>query len=147
MLQPNKGTSRRSNLIAWAWTSTPEDSFVSRNPANVDEIIGEFPRSGEQEVLAAVEAAKTAYPKWRLVPVPARAAILFKAAELLRRDKEPLAILMTREMGKNLDESRGDVQEAIDMCEFISGEGRRFYGVTTPSELPNKHAETRRMPI
>ncbi|MDP3963787.1 MAG: aldehyde dehydrogenase family protein [bacterium] len=127
--------------------SAAGDYFESRNPAHTDEVIGIFPRSGTYESSDAVLAAKAAYPKWRLVPVPARAAILFKAAELMRTDKEQLTNLMTREMGKNLDESKGDVQEAIDMCEFIAGEGRRFYGVTTTSELPNKHAETRRMPM
>jgi alpha-ketoglutaric semialdehyde dehydrogenase len=95
----------------------------------------------------AVEAANRAYTKWRLTPAPKRAEILFRAAELLVQHKEEFAKDMTREMGKVLAESRGDVQEAIDMTYYMAGEGRRLFGQTTPSELPNKFAMSVRQAI
>jgi len=95
----------------------------------------------------AVGAARDAYPKWRALPAPKRGEILFRAAELLVRRKEELARDMTREMGKVLAETRGDVQEAIDMTYYMAGEGRRQFGQTTPSELPNKFQMSVRMPV
>src|SRR5205085_5186299 len=94
-----------------------------------------------------VSAAAQAYSKWRLVPAPRRAEIIFRCGQLLEQRKEEYAREMTREMGKVLKETRGDVQEAIDTAYFMAGEGRRLYGVTTPSELPNKSAMAIRMPI
>src|SRR3989475_12428467 len=76
--------------------------------------------------------------RWRQVPAPKRAEHLFRMGEILVRRKEEYAREMTREMGKPLREARGDVQEAIDVCYHIAGEGRRLHGHTTPSELPNK---------
>ena len=92
-------------------------------------------RPTSEDVDAAVDAAKEAYKKWRLVPAPKRAEILFRAAELLVQRKEEYSKDMTREMGKVLAETRGDVQEAIDMTYYMAGEGRRLFGQTTPSEL------------
>src|SRR5207237_7605488 len=91
--------------------------------------------------------AKEAYKSWRLVPAPKRGEILYRAARLLLERKEGLAGQMTREMGKVLEEARGDVQEAIDMTFYMAGEGRRLFGQTTPSELENKFAMSIRMPI
>ena len=88
-----------------------------------------------------------AYERWRLVPAPKRAELLFHAAQLLADRKESLARDMTREMGKVLDETRGDVQEAIDMTFFMAGEGRRQYGQTVPSELRDKFAMSIRQPV
>jgi aldehyde dehydrogenase (NAD+) len=119
----------------------------NRNPANTDEIIGEFPLSSEADVEQAVAAARAAYAKWRLVPAPKRAEILFRAAELLGKRKEEFSRDMTREMGKVLAETRGDVQEAIDMTYYMAGEGRRLFGQTAPSELPNKFAMSVRQPV
>ena len=95
----------------------------------------------------AVDAARLAYERWRLVPAPKRAELLFRAAQLIAERKEPLARDMTREMGKVLDETRGDVQEAIDMTFFMAGEGRRQYGQTVPSELRDKFAMSVRQPL
>src|SRR5215469_7733440 len=117
------------------------------NPANTDELIGIFPSSTEDDVAAAVDAAKAALGKWRLTPAPKRAEILFRAAEILVERKEDYAAQMTREMGKVLAETRGDVQEAIDMTYLMAGEGRRLFGQTTPSELPNKFAMSERVPV
>jgi aldehyde dehydrogenase (NAD+) len=105
-----------------------------------------FPASSEEDVNLAVEAAREAYKSWRLVPAPKRAEILFHAAELLVARKEDFAHDMTREMGKVLAETRGDVQEAIDMTYYMAGEGRRQFGQTTPSELRNKVAMCVRVP-
>ena len=93
-----------------------------------------------------MDAAKAALDKWRLTPAPKRAEILFRAAEILVERKEDFA-QMTREMGKVLAETRGDVQEAIDMTYLMAGEGRRLFGQTTPSELPNKFAMSVRAPV
>ncbi len=122
-------------------------AFENRNPANTGELVGMFPSSSEDDVNAAVEAAKEAYKTWRLVPAPKRGEILYRAAELLVRRKEELSRDMTREMGKVLAETRGDVQEAIDMTYYMAGEGRRQFGQTTPSELHNKFAMSVRQPI
>ena len=136
------------NFIGGEWVGPSGGaSEVNRNPANTDEVIGEFPLSGENDVEAAVAAAREAYKTWRLVPAPKRGEILFRVAELLVKRKEEYARDMTREMGKVLAETRGDVQEAIDMTYYMAGEGRRLFGQTTPSELPNKFAMSVRQPI
>jgi acyl-CoA reductase-like NAD-dependent aldehyde dehydrogenase len=136
------------NYINGEWVeSRSGKAFENRNPADHDELVGMFPASTPEDVDAAVEAAKAAFQSWRLVPAPKRAEILFRAAELLVRRKEDLARDMTREMGKVLAETRGDVQEAIDMTYYMAGEGRRQFGQTTPSELPNKFAMCVRQPI
>jgi aldehyde dehydrogenase (NAD+) len=96
---------------------------------------------------AAVNAARRAFEKWRLVPAPKRGEILYRVGELLRKRKEEIARIMTREMGKVLKETRGDVQEGIDTAFYAGGEGRRLFGVTTPSELPDKFAMSTRVPI
>jgi acyl-CoA reductase-like NAD-dependent aldehyde dehydrogenase len=136
------------NFVNGEWVAPQvARSQLSHNPAKTDEIIGEFPLSTQADVDAAVSAARQAYKKWRLVPAPKRAEILFRAAELLVKRKEDFARDMTREMGKVLAETRGDVQEAIDMTYYMAGEGRRLFGQTTPSELPDKFAMSVRQPI
>src|SRR6266404_3970267 len=136
------------NFINGEWVAPRSGKTLeNRNPANVDELTGIFPLSSREDVDAAVAAAKEAYKSWRLVPAPKRAEILYRAAELLVRRKEEFSKDMTREMGKVLTESRGDVQEAIDMTYYMAGEGRRLFGQTTPSELPNKFAMSVRQAI
>ena len=136
------------NFINGEWVAPKGGkTHENRNPANTDEIIGEFPLSTEADVNEGVAAARAAYAKWRLVPAPKRAEILFRAAELLVKHKEEFSRDMTREMGKVLAETRGDVQEAIDMTYYMAGEGRRLFGQTTPSELPSKFAMSVRQPI
>ncbi|HEV2221596.1 MAG TPA: aldehyde dehydrogenase family protein, partial [Candidatus Acidoferrales bacterium] len=130
----------------WVETSTKK-GIENRNPANTDDLVGIFPASSAEDVNRAVESAKNAFDKWRLTPAPKRAEILFRAAEIMIQRKEDLAVDMTREMGKVLAETRGDVQEAIDMTYLMAGEGRRLFGQTTPSELPNKFAMSVRAPI
>jgi alpha-ketoglutaric semialdehyde dehydrogenase len=136
------------NFINGEWVAPKGGkTHENRNPANTGEIIGEFPLSTEADVDEAVAAARAAYAKWRLVPAPKRAEILFRAAELLVKHKEEFSGDMTREMGKVLAETRGDVQESIDMTYYMAGEGRRLFGQTTPSELPSKFAMSVRQPI
>ncbi len=136
------------NFINGEWVeSRSGKAYENRTPANTDELIGMFVSSTDEDVNAAVDAAKEAYRTWRLVPAPKRAEILFRAAELLLQRKEEFSKDMTREMGKVLAETRGDVQEAIDMTYYMAGEGRRLFGQTTPSELPNKFAMSVRQSI
>jgi alpha-ketoglutaric semialdehyde dehydrogenase len=137
-----------NNYIDGRWIpSATGQTFENRNPANIGDLIGLFQHSSRADVEAAIEAAARAYETWRLVPAPVRAEMLFKAAQLLVDRKEPYARDMTREMGKVLSETRGDVQEAIDMTFYMAGEGRRMFGQTVPSELRNKFAMSVRQPL
>jgi aldehyde dehydrogenase (NAD+) len=141
-------TREYKNYINGEWVaSTKKKTFENRNPANEDDLIGTFQDSNETDVTGAIDAAHAAFPAWRLLPAPRRAEYLYRVADILKRDKEAIAREMTREMGKVLTETKGDVQEAIDMAYLAAGEGRRLYGQTSPSELPNKFAMSVRMPL
>ena len=136
------------NYIGGKWVSPASGRYLeNRNPAVTSDLIGRFPASTGEDVEMAVEAASAAFTSWRKTPAPRRAEILFRVGEILIRRKEEFARDMTREMGKVLKETRGDVQEAIDMTYFIAGEGRRLHGFTTKAELPNKYAMCSREPI
>ncbi len=136
------------NFIDGNWLNVADGKILeSRNPANKNEIVATFPRSTNEDVEKAVASARKAYQTWRKVPAPARAEYVFKVGEILTKYKEELAQLMSREMGKPLTEARGDVQEGIDCAFYSAGEGRRMFGQTTPSEMPNKFAMTVRTPI
>src|SRR5690349_23716687 len=130
----------------WVEASTGE-TFENRNPADTRDVVGIFQRSAKADVDQAIDAARQAFLKWRLVPAPRRAEIIYTAAEMLAERKEDYARDMTREMGKVLKETRGDVQEAVDTAYYMAGEGRRMFGPTTPSELPNKFAMAVRHPL
>jgi alpha-ketoglutaric semialdehyde dehydrogenase len=137
-----------NNFVDGAWVpSSSGCTFENRNPANTDDLIGLFQQSNAADVDAAIGAAARAYDEWRLVPAPMRAEMLFKAAQIIAARKEEFARDMTREMGKVLNETRGDVQEAIDMTFYMAGEGRRMFGQTVPSELRNKFAMSVRQPL
>src|ERR1700722_11877123 len=127
--------------------ASTREPFENRNPADTRDLVGIFQKSAKADVAAAVDAAKRAFTKWRLVPAPRRAEVVFRAAEILIERKEEYSREMTREMGKVLAETRGDVQEAIDAAYYNAGEGRRLFGPTVPSELPNKFAMAVRQPI
>ncbi len=134
------------NFIGGQWVeSATGDTFERRNPAT-GEVVGVFTNSDARDVDAAVAAAKQAFKSWRLFPAPKRGEILFKAARILEDRKEQYAREMTEEMGKVLDETRGDIQEAIDMTYYMAGEGRRMFGQTTPSEMRNKFQMSVRKP-
>lgn len=135
------------NYIGGKWQSAQSgQTFPNHNPAT-GELLGHFPLSGPAEADAAVSTARTAFEQWRLVPAPKRGEILYRAGELLLRRKEELARAMTQEMGKILKETRGDVQEGIDMAYYMGGEGRRLFGYSVPVELPNKSGIAMRDPV
>ncbi|HST25224.1 MAG TPA: aldehyde dehydrogenase family protein [Gaiellaceae bacterium] len=135
------------NLIGGEWVdASGGESFESLSPATGDHI-GTFPRSSAEDVDRAVAAAKEAFETWRLVPAPKRGEIVFRFAALVAEHKQELSELMSREMGKVLAEAGGDVQEAVDMSYYMAGEGRRLFGQTTPSELPDKFNMSIRQPI
>ena len=136
------------NFINGEWVDSKSgETYENRNPANTDEIVGVFQKSNAQDVEDAISAASEAYKKWRLVPAPKRGEILYNVASKLWQHKEEFSKDMTREMGKVLNETRGDTQEAIDMTYYMAGEGRRLFGMTTPSEMENKFNMTVRQPL
>ncbi|MGH7197474.1 MAG: aldehyde dehydrogenase family protein [Candidatus Omnitrophota bacterium] len=136
------------NLINGEWVASKTGKvFRDVNPSDRRDVIGLAQRSGPADIEWAVRAAREALPAWMAMPAPKRAMILFKSAQILEERKEELSLLMIREMGKTLKETRGDVQEAIDTAYFFAGEGRRLYGHTVPSELKNKMCLTVRRPI
>jgi aldehyde dehydrogenase (NAD+) len=135
------------NYIGGKWVKPDSGKYgKSLNPARTADVVARYPLSGREDVDRAVEAAREAYDEWRLTPAPRRGEILFRAAEILRRRKDELGRLVTREMGKVLPEGLGDVQEAVDMAYFMAGEGRRLSGETVPSELADKDCKTIRVP-
>ena len=136
------------NSIGGKWVPASNgETFESRNPADSDDLVGVVAKGTADDVDAAVRAAADAYPDWLLTPVPKRADYVLRAGLVLEQRKEELSRLMTREMGKTLRETRADVQEGIDFCFYMAGEGRRFFGQTMPSELPSKFSMTVRHPI
>jgi alpha-ketoglutaric semialdehyde dehydrogenase len=138
-------TKTYKNYIAGEWVASASGEYFDNvNPADSRDIIGRFSLSTDEDVNRAVEAAKNAYDSWRKVPAPKRAELLFKLGEILIKNKESYSQDMTREMGKVLKETRGDVQEAIDCTFYTAGEGRRLHGFTTPSD---KFAMCIRQPI
>ncbi len=133
--------------IGGKWTNPKgRKRFDTVNPAT-GEVLASFPQGTAEDVDAAVRAAKGAFEKWRKTPAPRRGELLMEAARILRRKKEDLGRVVTSEMGKVINEGRGDVQEAIDFFEYAAGEGRRMFGDTVPSELPSKMCLTIRMPV
>jgi aldehyde dehydrogenase (NAD+) len=136
------------NFINGKWVDAKwGKTFENRNPANWGEIVGIFPKSGKEDVDEAVRSARAAFEKWRLVPAPKRGDILRRVGDIMVARKEELARQMTQEMGKVLAETRGDVQEGIDTAYYAASEGRRLFGHTVPSELPNKFNMAIRVPI
>jgi len=136
------------NSINGEWVPAASgQTFENHNPADTSDLVGRFADSGPGDLERAVTAARQAFPGWRATPAPKRGEVLYRAAELLLKRKEELSRQMTREMGKVLAETRGDVQEAIDMTYYMAGEGRRQFGQTTPSEMPNKFQMSVRQPV
>ncbi|MBS1789241.1 MAG: aldehyde dehydrogenase family protein [Acidobacteria bacterium] len=136
------------NYIGGRWVKSANGNLMeNRNPADTRELVGMFPASTDEDVEAAVTAAREAFPKWKATPAPKRAEMLYKLGQILINRKDEFARDMTREMGKVMKETGGDVQEAIDMTFYTAGEGRRLHGYTTPSELQNKMAMCVRQPV
>ncbi|MGH7482936.1 MAG: aldehyde dehydrogenase family protein, partial [Longimicrobiales bacterium] len=122
------------NFIAGEWVDAAEGAtFENRNPADRRDLIGTFPRSGPEDLARAVESAARGFERWRRTPPPQRGEVLRRVGDLLTERKEDIACAMTREMGKVLEETRGDVQEGIDTAYYAATEGRRLFGHTVPS--------------
>jgi aldehyde dehydrogenase (NAD+) len=142
------GVKKYQNFIAGKWCDSSSGEVSQNiNPANINDVIGTFPRSTKEDVDRACKSAKKAFEWWRLVPPPQKAQMFFRLTEILKQRKEQYAFDMTREMGKPIFETRGDVQEGIDTAFYACGEGYRMFGKTVPSELPNKFNMTIRYPI
>ena len=135
-----------SALVNGQWLTATQE-FISYNPANVSDVCGVFAEASSSQIDEAAQCARTAFKTWKTTPAPVRAGIISNFGKLLEINKEALSKCLTREMGKPLREARGDVQEAIDTCHFFVSEGRRLYGQTIPSEMPNKELYTYRRPI
>ncbi|HJU74694.1 MAG TPA: aldehyde dehydrogenase family protein [Gemmatimonadaceae bacterium] len=137
-----------ANFIGGEWVAPSSGQYFENiNPADTRDVIGLFPLSGDKDVERAVQSAQRGFAKWRATPAPLRGEVLRRVGDLLAANKEMIADLMTREMGKPLAETRGDVQEGIDTAYYAATEGRRLFGHTVPSELRNKWAMSFRRPI
>ncbi|HZJ10110.1 MAG TPA: aldehyde dehydrogenase family protein [Trueperaceae bacterium] len=135
-----------ANLIGGRSETSPS-SFESRNSSRLEDVVGLFPEATKEQVREACEVARDAFKTWSKTPAPIRGQLVGSIGKALEREKESLSRLVTREMGKTLKEARGSVQEAIDTCHFFQSEGRRLYGQTVPSEMPNKELTTYRRPL
>ncbi|BDU76396.1 aldehyde dehydrogenase family protein [Mesoterricola sediminis] len=122
-------------------------SFDSRSPIDTRDTVGIFPECGERDVEKAARAAAAAFPAWSATPAPLRGALVGRIGEGLARHKDKLAAIITREVGKPPREAQAEVQEAIDLCAYYQGEGRRLHGQTIPSELPDRAITTYRRPL
>ena len=141
-------TTTYKNFIGGAWTDADSGKpYPITTPASHATVIGEFQTSGASDALRAAEAAKKALPGWADTPAPARAAVLFKALEIMRRRSDEIARTITIEEGKPLADAQGEVKRAMNIIEYAAGEGRRMFGYTTPSEIPNTVAYTVRRPL
>ncbi len=139
---------KHRNFIGGQWVEPSSgEYFENRNPAKQSQVIGLFPRSGQDDLDRAVQAAKRGFETWRLTPAPERGSLLKRVGDLLTDRKDEIARAATREMGKVLTETRGDVQEGIDTAYYAATMGRQLFGHTVPSELRNKWAMTYRRPI
>ena len=139
-------TRRFQHLIGGVEVDSPTHT-LSRNSSNLADVLGEFPNATREQVRLACQSARNASVAWKRTPAPIRGEIIGNIGGAIAREKEALSRLVSREMGKTLKEARGDVQEAIDTCHFFQSEGRRLYGQTVPSEMPNKELMTYRRPL
>lgn len=136
------------NYINGQWVEPISGKYFNNiNPADINDIVGEFPESGQEDVNNAVAAAKEAYKKWKMMPAPKRGDIIKRVGDIFLRRKDEIAKIMTREMGKPVFETKGDIQEAIDTAYYAATETRRLFGYTAPSELENKMNLSFRYPI
>src|SRR6266702_2833072 len=136
------------NFIGGKWIESSSSRTVNNiNPSNTDDVIGTIRQATREEARAAVEAASEAFHDWRRTPAPARGKIVAKAARLLEESKEEIAQILTREEGKTISESRGELQRSINVAEFCAGESRRMNGETIFSELPSNFVYTIKQPL
>ncbi|HWK29874.1 MAG TPA: aldehyde dehydrogenase family protein [Solirubrobacter sp.] len=130
-----------------ARTDAPGGRLTSTNPANTSDVVAEVLLGDASTVVDAARAARAAQKDWAKVPAPARGRVIAQVGRLVEANKEALAALVTREIGKPYPEALGEVQEIVDTCDFFLGEGRRLYGQTVPSEMPDKQLFTFRVPV
>ena len=136
------------NFVSGEWVAPSTDEyFDNTNPADTTDVIGRFPLSGREDVERAITSAKRGFDRWKRTPAPARGDVLRRVGDIMTERKDEIADLMTREMGKPLAETRGDVQEGIDTAYYAASEGRRLFGHTVPSEMRDKWAMSFRRPI
>ena len=119
----------------------------SRNPANLEDVVCEVHLGDASVFVDACRAARAAQREWAAVPAPVRGNVVKQIGRIVEDNKEALARLVTREIGKPYPESLGEVQEIVDTCDFFLSEGRRLYGQTVPSEMPDKQLFTFRTPV
>jgi aldehyde dehydrogenase (NAD+) len=136
-----------SSLVGGKPVAGTAGTLTSTNPARLDDVVAEISLASAEQVVAAVRVAQQAQPAWADTPAPVRGQVIAQVGRLVQDNKEALAALVTREVGKPLAESRGEVQEIIDTCDFFLGEGRRLYGQTVPSEMRDKQLFTFRVPV
>jgi aldehyde dehydrogenase (NAD+) len=136
-----------SILGGTAGTDAPGGRLTVANPANLSETVAEALLGDAGTFVDACRTARDAQPGWAAVPAPVRGGAIQQLGRLVENNKEALSQLLTREIGKPIRESRGEVQEVIDTCNFFLGEGRRLYGQTVPSEMPDKQLFTFRTPV
>src|SRR4051794_22207089 len=125
----------------------PGGRLTSTNPARTDEVVAEVALGDAATFVDAARAARAAQKEWAKVPAPARGRVIAQVGRLIEANQEALAALVTREIGKPYPEALGEVQEIVDTCDFFLGEGRRLYGQTVPSEMPDKQLFTFRVPV
>ena len=128
-------------------TEAPGGRLIATNPAHTDQVVAEALLGDEHTFVEACRTAREAQREWTRVPAPVRGRAVQQIGRLVEENKESLARLITKEIGKPYRESLGEVQEVIDTCNFFLGEGRRLYGQTVPSEMPDKQLFTFRMPV
>jgi aldehyde dehydrogenase (NAD+) len=135
------------NLIGGKWVeSATGTTFTNTNPADTSDLVGTFAASGPADIDEAVVGARAGFEEWSRIPAPVRGDVLKRAGDLLTERKDELADGMTREMGKPMVETRGDIQEAIDTAYYAASEGRRLFSYAAPSELPQKMGVSIRRP-
>ena len=147
--QPTPSAEKRyRNFIGGEWVASESPRATPNvNPADTREVLGQIPLSSAEEARRAAAAAQAAYAGWRATPAPRRGAVLFRAMAIMDAEKEDLARLLTREEGKTVKESLGEIQRSINILEYIAAEGRRIGGQTIPSELPSNFCYTVRQPL
>src|SRR6266480_2895295 len=137
-----------TSLIGGSPTSSARGGTLrSVNPANTDEVVAEIQLGDAGTFVDAARAARAAQPGWAATPAPIRGRAIQQIGRLVEDNKDALARVVTREIGKPYAEALGEVQEIIDTCNFFLGEGRRLYGQTVPSEMHDKQLFTFRVPV
>src|SRR6478609_8364881 len=135
------------NFIGGKWCESRGGRVKDVNPADIQDVVADAPSSTAAEAAEACEAAAAAFPAWRQTPAPVRGQILYKVQRRMEERRQELAEALTREEGKTIAESRGEIQRAINVVEFFAGEARRITGETIPSELPNNFCYTIKQPM